>query len=107
MAKSSSILAVKDLEISFPLDEGIFKAVKKIDLSIAPGEILGLVGESGSGKSVTALAIMRLLDKRAIWQAKELSFQSQVGDAINLLNLPDTKLDIGATKREVQDLELV
>ncbi|HEY1807491.1 MAG TPA: ABC transporter ATP-binding protein, partial [Acidobacteriaceae bacterium] len=32
---------------------------------IAPGESLGLVGESGSGKSVTALAILRLLDPAA------------------------------------------
>ena len=28
---------------------------------IAPGETLGLVGESGSGKSVTAFAVLQLL----------------------------------------------
>ncbi|MFZ0952239.1 MAG: ABC transporter ATP-binding protein [Candidatus Sulfotelmatobacter sp.] len=35
-------------------------AVRDVNFSIAPGEVLGLVGESGSGKSVTSLAIMRL-----------------------------------------------
>ena len=41
-------------------------AVDRLSLGVAPGEVLGLVGESGSGKSVTALAILRLLDAAAL-----------------------------------------
>lgn len=37
----------------------------KVDLSIAPGQVVGLVGESGSGKSMTALALMGLLPRGA------------------------------------------
>ena len=53
----ASLLAVRDLKISF----GSSEAVRGIDLAIGEGEVLGLVGESGSGKSATSLAVMGLL----------------------------------------------
>ncbi|HEX3663438.1 MAG TPA: ABC transporter ATP-binding protein [Acidobacteriaceae bacterium] len=55
------LLHIHNLSIRFRSLE----AVRSLSLSIAPGESLGLVGESGSGKSVTALAILRLLDPAA------------------------------------------
>ncbi len=39
--------------------------LKGIDMTIAPGEVMGVVGESGSGKSLTALSVMRLLPHAA------------------------------------------
>ena len=56
-----TLLGIDNLNIRF----GVTPAVRGLSLEIAAGESLGLVGESGSGKSVTALAILRLLDAAA------------------------------------------
>ena len=55
------ILRIDHLSIRF----GDVPAVRDLSLTIESGESLGLVGESGSGKSVTALAVLRLLDDAA------------------------------------------
>lgn len=55
------LLEISDLSIRF----GERAAVRGLSLAIEPGQALGLVGESGSGKSVTAMAVMRLLDATA------------------------------------------
>jgi oligopeptide/dipeptide ABC transporter ATP-binding protein len=56
-----SLLQVRDLKICFETEEGLVRAVDGIDFSIEPEKTLGVVGESGCGKSVTALAVMGLI----------------------------------------------
>jgi oligopeptide/dipeptide ABC transporter ATP-binding protein len=58
-----SLLEIKDLSTVFDTDRGVARAVDGVSFSIEPGETLGVVGESGCGKSVTALSVMRLLQK--------------------------------------------
>ncbi len=58
---SDALLRVENLRVSFHVNNGWADAVRGVNLSVMPGEAVGLVGESGSGKSVTALAVMRLL----------------------------------------------
>jgi len=59
----NELLQVSDLNIHFRGNEGVVQAVRGIDISMEPGEVLGMVGESGCGKSVTSLAAMGLLPK--------------------------------------------
>jgi len=56
-----SVLEISDLSTHIQLTKSIVHAVGNVDLSIEPGEALGLVGESGCGKSMTGLSIMGLL----------------------------------------------
>ncbi len=58
---SAPLLDVQHLTVVFEGGASTVTAVNDASFQIAPGETLGLVGDSGSGKSVTAFAILRLL----------------------------------------------
>jgi oligopeptide/dipeptide ABC transporter ATP-binding protein len=58
------VLQIRDLDVTFPTEDGPVHAVRGLDLDLRAGEVLGVVGESGSGKSVTMLAVLGLLPKQ-------------------------------------------
>ena len=68
----NALLEVEDLVVDIPLADGVLHPVRGISFAINQGETLCLVGESGCGKSLTSLAIMGLLPKRARRQASVL-----------------------------------
>ncbi|AOK19302.1 peptide ABC transporter substrate-binding protein [Burkholderia ubonensis] len=68
----SALLEVQQLQVELPTPNGPLRAVRGIDLEIARGEMLCLVGESGCGKSMTSLALMGLLPRRARRTAQRL-----------------------------------
>ncbi|GAA1925697.1 ABC transporter ATP-binding protein [Streptantibioticus ferralitis] len=61
-AATAPLLEVRDLHVEFHTRDGVAKAVNGVNYSVNAGETLAVLGESGSGKSVTAQAIMGILD---------------------------------------------
>ena len=58
-----AVLEIRDLVTAFQSDGGWLRAVDGVSFSVREREFVALVGESGSGKSVTALSILRLVDR--------------------------------------------
>jgi peptide/nickel transport system ATP-binding protein len=63
VSEAAPLLEVEDLECHFHTLDGVVRAVDGVSFAVRRGETLGIVGESGCGKSVTALSILRLLQK--------------------------------------------
>lgn len=84
---AQNLLDVRNLKTYFFTEDGVVKAVDGVDLTIRPGEVLGLVGESGCGKSVTSLSIMRLISAPGRIMEGEILF-----DGIDLAKLSETEM---------------
>jgi oligopeptide transport system ATP-binding protein len=59
---SAPLLRVEDLRVEFRTRAGVAKAINGVSFEVNSGETLAILGESGCGKSVTAQAIMGILD---------------------------------------------
>ena len=55
------LLEVKDLSISFPTEAGVIRAVNEVSFEVPRRTTVGVVGESGCGKSVTARALLNIV----------------------------------------------
>jgi oligopeptide transport system ATP-binding protein len=59
---NAQLLVVDDLHVEFATRDGVVSAVNGVSFELSAGETIAILGESGSGKSVTAQAIMGILD---------------------------------------------
>ncbi|MGN1147339.1 MAG: ABC transporter ATP-binding protein [Lachnospiraceae bacterium] len=80
MDEKQAVLQVTDLNIEFHDHLTPETVVYDFDLTMMPGEIVGLVGESGSGKSMSALAIAGLLSRHDMKKTGQILF-----DGVDLL----------------------
>lgn len=90
-----TVLEVRNIQVEFPGDGNTVRALDGISFGLHRGETLGIVGESGSGKSVTALAVMGLLQSPGIVTGGEIWFRPQENaNAIDLVKLPPEQMQL-------------
>jgi oligopeptide/dipeptide ABC transporter ATP-binding protein len=85
---TENVLEVKGLRTHFGTIDGIVKAVDGVSFTIKRGQTLGVVGESGCGKSVTAMSVMRLIERPG-----EIVAGSAILSGTDLLALSDKDME--------------
>lgn len=86
-----NLLEVKDVTLGFNNASGYSKILDSIGFEIPENTILGIVGESGSGKTLTALSILKLLDRTAIFSSGEILYQEN-GQITDLAKLNEREI---------------
>jgi peptide/nickel transport system ATP-binding protein len=79
-----SFLKINNLSVNYEMRKETIYAVKKINIDVKKGEILGLVGESGSGKSTLGNAIINLIDEPG-----KISKGTVILDGVNIHEKPE------------------
>lgn len=98
---NAPLLSVRDLRVSFALDEGLVRAVDGTSFDVMPGQVLGVVGESGCGKSVTMRAILQLVDRPGRITSGEIRFRRD-SETVDIAQLPPR----GAVMRDIRGGEI-
>ena len=90
------ILEMSDLSVAYQSPAGDVRAVEQVNLSLHPGEVVGLCGESGSGKSTLAYGATRLLRPPAVVTGGSVNYYgrriTQGGHPVDILALNKKEL---------------
>ena len=74
------VLEIRDFSVVYRTPGGDVRAVDRVNLDLAAGEVVGLAGESGSGKSTLAYGACRLLRAPALITGGSVRYQGRPGD---------------------------
>ena len=74
---SQPVLQIRDFSVVYRTPGGDVRAVDRVNLSLAAGEVVGLAGESGSGKSTLAYGVCRLLRVPALITSGSVRYQGR------------------------------
>jgi oligopeptide/dipeptide ABC transporter ATP-binding protein len=96
------LLSVRDLRVSFFLEEGIVRAVDGLSFDVFPGQVLGIVGESGCGKSVAMKAILQLVEPPGRIVSGQILFRPSAERAVDVTQLEPR----GAPMRAIRGAEI-
>ena len=81
------LLEVDNLQVEFRTRDGVSRALNGVSFDLHEAETVAILGESGSGKSVTAQAIMGIIDSPpGFITGGELRYCGQ-----NMLAMPEEK----------------
>ena len=84
--EKAHLLDVENLHVEFRIEDGVVRAVNGLSYTLDEHETLAILGESGSGKSVSAQAVMGILDTPPGFVTKgSVKFRG-----VDLLQLPET-----------------
>jgi oligopeptide/dipeptide ABC transporter ATP-binding protein len=93
---SDAVLNIEGLQVEFSMPHGRLVAVRGANLSIRPGEIVGLVGETGSGKTLICRSVMRLVPSPGRIAAGQITFDGRDVLAMSTRQLRDFRAhDVG------------
>ena len=87
--ESDNIIQVRNLAVEFYTETGRTKALQGVSFDVPRGQVTAIIGESGSGKSVTASAIMRLIQPPGRVMAGSIDFAPSGSEPYDVLALVD------------------
>ena len=76
--KGDVLLEMKDVVIDGFSDDRWHEIIKKVDLTVKRGEVVGIIGESGAGKSTIGNAIINLIEPPGKIINGEILFQEEI-----------------------------
>ncbi|MBK8084892.1 MAG: ABC transporter ATP-binding protein [Devosia sp.] len=87
------VLKVEGLSLDFRLRNQVLHAAREVSFALRRGKTLCLVGESGSGKSVTARALLRIIDRNGAIAGGRILLGGG-GSEIDIAQLPERSPDL-------------